>query len=326
MFLFRSLVLLLFFITIPRAVNADPEDELRQAQKLLTDGNYSAAYLEYQQLAEATNNPSAHFSLALFYEQGWGRAVDQAKACRHYKIAAEADIPVAVHAFADCLRDGEGQPANPQLAAQWYQKAVELAYYPAFCSLAELYVTGRGVGQDITRGLELCQQAAQRGNVAAMEHMARFYMEGDDALRDPIAAQQWLLLAAQKNSPPSQYHLAVLLREGGGQNPDKEDLTTALFWFESAASQGYMPAYFPTAELYFKTPKDSQTQLWPEEALAKAYLWLSATQQRSIDPAEKREVRLMQEQVMEVIPATWVKDLNAQVAAHLALHTQALNQ
>ena len=251
--------------------------------------------------------------------------MDKAEACRHYKMAAEGDIPVAVHAFADCLRDGEGQPANTKLAAQWYQKAVELAYYPAFCSLAELYVAGRGVEQDRARGLELCQQAAQYGNVAAMERMARFYMEGDNALRDPVAAQQWLLLAAQRNSPPSQYRLAVLLREGGGQNPDIEDLTTALFWFESAASQGYMPAYFPTAELYFKTPKDSQTQLWPEQALAKAYLWLSATQQRSTDPAEKREVTLMLEQVLEVMPASWVKDLNAQVAAHLALHTQALN-
>lgn len=315
MLLFRFITLLL--LPVAAFATTDENTELRLAQEMLTAGQYADAFAEYERLAKTTHQPLAYFTLGMFYEQGWGRQVDKAEACRHYEQAAKGDIPTATHFLAQCLINGVHQPANPALAAQWFQKAADLGHYTSLCSLGELYFEGKGVSQDNDRGLQLCRQAAERGSLPAIERVARFYLEGEEKLRDPAMALQWLEIAAQRNSPASQFQLGIMLREGLGHSVD---LHTARYWFESAASQGYRQAYLPTAELYFNTPKDPASGLWPEAELAKAYLWLSATKKQHLNKADKKQAQLMLEQVLDVIPDSWLKDLDVQVKAHLTLY------
>ena len=114
-----------------------------------------------------------------------------------------------------------------------------------------------------------------------------------------------------------------MLRDGLGI--DKNPLV-AREWFEKTASSGHVPAYFETAKLYFDAPVNPETGLWFENDLAKAYLWLSATEKRT-DKSEQREQAVqMLKKVREVMPESWAVDLDAKVLAHLQQHAAPATQ
>jgi len=125
------------------AAGRDLAAELKNAQAALASGNYQAAYRAYQ--VHSATNPLAQFSLGLFHQYGWGRAVDAAEACRWHEKAAQGGIPAAQQLLAECLRHGVHRSADPAGAAQWYEQAARSGIVIAPCSLAELYMAGEGV-------------------------------------------------------------------------------------------------------------------------------------------------------------------------------------
>jgi TPR repeat protein len=301
----------------PTPAAADLAAELEDAQKALAAGDYKTAFREYSRFADENNNPLAQFTLSLFYDLGWGRPVDRPAACRWQEKAAEGRIPAGQHLFAECLRDGVNGPPEPAAAAQWYERAARNGHVISLCSLAELYIAGEGVPKDPAKGLELCGQVAAGDSVPAKIRMGRFHLEGAGGLEDPERAHGWFESAAQYGSAEALYYLGVMNRDGLGR-PKAPRL--AREWFEIAAGEGYRRAYLPTGELYFNGPKDPETGLLPAHDLAKAYLWLSAAARKATDPEELAQAAEMLERIREVMPETWVPDLDAKVAAHLAEH------
>lgn len=306
-----------FLASTPTVAATDLASDLRHAQKTLAVGDYDRAFTEYRHFAEEKDNPLAQFTLGLFYRYGWGRLKDPVAACQWFEKAAKRDIPAAAHFLADCLAQGVGRPADPAKAAEWYEKAAILGHSMSLCSLAELYMTGTGVPKDPAKGLALCRQSAEKAIIPAMVRMGRFLLEGEDNIRDYDEALKWFELAAQKNSPEAQYYLGLMLRDGLGRLKAPE---TARYWFEMAASQRYVTAYFPTAQLYFQAPVEPHTGKLSEFEIAKAYLWTSATIQRSKDPDELEQAATMLEIIRAAIPETWVPALDRKVAKHLAGH------
>ena len=258
-------------------------DAMQKAQQALMAGDYTTSFSFYKRMAEESNDPLAWFSLALYYQNGWGRPTDRKAACGHFEKAAAGGIPAGAHFHAECLEQGVTQPAMPDKAAAWYEKAASLGHLVSYCSLAKLYMTGNGVPKDPAKGLMLCSKGAGY-NTSAQIQMGRYYLEGDASIRNPQAAYQWFAMAAQRNVAEAQYLLGVMERDGLGR---PKSAGRALPLFEEAASQGYLPAYLPSAELYFSAPVDPQTGKPAANDLAKAYLWLSATMRRSSDDREK---------------------------------------
>ena len=301
----------------PTAAGADVAAELKGAQEALAAGDYETAFREYSRFAEEKNNPLAQFSLALFYQIGWGRPVDRAAACRWHEKAAEGRIPAAQHFLADCLVEGLHRPPDPAAAAVWYEKAARNGHVISLCSLAELYIAGKGVPKDPAEGLALCGQVAAGDSVPAKIRMGRFHLEGAGDLKDPESAYAWFERAAQLDSAEGQYYLGLMNRDGLGR-PKAPRL--AREWFEFAASRGFARAYLPTGELYLNGPTDPETGLLPAHDLAKAYLWLSAAARSATDPEELAQAAEMLDRIRKVMPETWVPDLDAKVARHLAEH------
>lgn len=288
---------------------------LKHAQSLLNQGDYRAAYEAYLHEAQKKDNPLAGFSVALFHDLGWGRPKNRAEACRWYQKAAEAKLPAAQHAFADCLlRDVDGG-SDPAQAAIQYEKAAEGGHWISLCSLAELYQRGAGVAKDPAKSIVLCESVANQGVVRAMRITASFYLDGDPVTRDLIKGRAWLEQAAKQGDAEAQYRLGLFERDNGQQGGDLE---VARFWFESAAAQGYTAAYLPVAELYFQAPVDSVTEKPIPEYLAKAYLWLSAASRRSHSAEQQRQAMEMLGRVNAIMPASWKPELDAKVARHLA--------
>ncbi len=311
-----ALILATLLVLGRAAAQADISNQLDGANAALAAGEYDTAFKEYTRFAEDQGNPLAQFMLALFYQFGWGRPVDPVEACRWHEKAAEGRIPAAEHALGDCLVAGTHRPADPAAAAAWYVRAAEHGHAISLCRLAELYVAGTGVPKDPRKGLAYCRQAAEMGLLPAQIRMGEMLLDGDDDVRDPEAAYGWFEIAANRESPEALYYLGRMTRDGLGR---PKDLGAARHWFELSASRGHVAAYFPIGVLYFAAPVD-ETGLPGAENLAKAYLWLSATAERSRDPNELAKAQEMLGRIRAVMPATWIPDLDRKVADHLAEH------
>lgn len=309
-----GLLLAALLVAAPAAAEGDISKELAPAQAALAARDYDTAFREYSRFAEDNDNPLAQFVLALFYQQGWGRPASPSLACGWYRRAAAGDIPTAQHRYAECLAGGMIGPADPASAATWFERAARNGHVISYCSLARLYISGDGVAKDPARGLALCREVAEKGSVPAQVIMGRFYLDGEAGVRDFQRAYAWFEGAARRDSAEAQFHLGRMMRDAlvGGATPE-----AARHWYESAAGQGYVPAYFPTAELYFAVPADPASGLRPPEDVAKAYLWLSAVTQRSRDLEQRAAAREMLDELLKIMPETWIPTLDQKVARHL---------
>jgi TPR repeat protein len=313
----RKLSLAIAVVLMTVAVSAEPRDlaaELVPAKDALAAGDYETAYNQYRYFANEKDNPLAQFSVALFHDLGWGRPVEPVIACQWYEQSASGEIPQAQVRLADCLLKGVHRTADPTAAAEWYRRAADNGMPTALCELGKLYIAGDGVVKDSQRGLDLCRQAAELGNATAMTQLGQFYLHGDDEMRDVDQAYEWFSHAASSNSAEGMYFLATMMQEGRGPRATSE---AARFWFESAAAKGYVPAYFRTAELYYRAEGDPQTGLITPEDLAKLYMWLHLTIKRSPTEIEQTEARKMLVEVMQLTPESWLPELDDKVANHL---------
>lgn len=314
----RSIALLSLILCLAplQAVRADDYGKpLRHAQALLARGDYAAAYAAYHEQAQTQHNPLAAFSVALFYEYGWGRPVDQTKACDWYRPAAEGSVPAAAHAWGECLEKGIGRPVDDKTAAHWYQTAARLGHFYSLCSLARLQMAGRGVPKQPAQAVAQCRSAAERGSPLAMLDMGRFLLEGDQSVRDPQRALLWFERAARAGEDEAALYVGRQYAEGLGV---AKDPAAAAQWYEYLAAKGDPRAYLKTGCAYWQGPRDPSTGVLPAASLAKAYVWLSAAARAGADAEQRTQAEKLLTQVEQVMPATWKPDLDAKVNAYLA--------
>jgi TPR repeat protein len=318
--------IMVFFACLLCSINAsgaDIEREVHRAQKLLASGDYEKSFKEYSRVAKEKKNPLAQFTLALFYENGWGHPVDALTACQWYeKSARSGQLPVAVDSAARCTADGVHREADFVQAMAWYQQAADMGYSPSLCHLGDLYIAGKGVNSDPLRGAELCEQAAEQGSLLSMLYLGEAYLN-QEALLDPGKALFWYAQAANSGSVVAQFQLGVMYRDGIATNRNP---VTARQWFETSASRGYVPAYFETGNLYFNAPANPETGLWHPGDLASAYMWLSASSTQSEDETQRELAQGMLARLRPVMPETWAPELDTRVAEHIASHTAVVTE
>ena len=185
---------------------------------------------------------------------------------------------------------------------------------PAGSVIGNLLMTGNGVAKDPHKALELCRTAALHGSVPAQIWMGKFYLYGDATLRNPQHAYTWFLAAAQKHAPEAFYHLGMILDQGiVGDHSTAQ--TRQLF--EQAAALKYVPAYFQAGKHFFAMEPDAETNKLPADQLAKAYLWISAAIQQSEDTEEIAAAQEIRQQILAVMPQTWLAELDRKVAQHV---------
>lgn len=305
-------VSVLVFLWLPGLyAQQNVENEMSEAQQWLAEGKYHQAYQAFQRYAQEEHNYLAKFTLALFYQHGWGIEKNDVIACQWHEEAAKGSIPAANHFYGQCLQEGVHQPADLKAAIHWYQQAADLGHLISLCAIADLHMQGRGIEKNPQKALAYCQQAANAGSMPAQLTMGEFYLNGDETIQDPQQAAVWFGYAAEKNSVEAYYHLGIINLN------EFNDPTRALYWFEKAASQGFLPAYYQTARLYFNAPVSADTKMPVAENLAKSYLWLSATQQQSQNEDELQHTANMLNKVELVMPLSWKKELDQKISQHL---------
>lgn len=287
-------------------------DEMKAAQTALSMGEYDKAYKLYLEAEEKYDDPLAQFTLGNFFRSGWGREPDAVTACQWFGKSAEGGIPFGQHLFAECLEHGVHQKADPLSAAHWYTEAAKGGHVVSNCHLGWLHMTGTGIGKNPNRALELCAAATAR-SPAAMTWMGRYYLEGDQSIRNNTQAWGWFKQAAEYRQPAGFYYLGLMLEKGMVEEMPAE---ATLGMYEQAATRGCISAYYPTGRLYFESRRHPETGLPTEEDLAKAYMWLSAAKKRVEDETQLQATEALLQQVLKIMPETWIKDLNERVERH----------
>jgi TPR repeat protein len=294
------------------AVGRDLSAELAAADELLQAEEYERAFAEYSRFAD--DNSLAQFNLGLFEYYGWGRHVDRVAACHHFEAASVGEIPMAQQFLAQCYQLGVHAPASISTAEQWYRRAAENGLPTANYWWGRMLIDGTSGTRNLREGVRRCELAAGAGAIEAQLYLARNYLGGELFGPDRQRALYWYEQAARANNAEALYQSGILMQEGLRVGVGRGDVLYAL---ESSAEQGYQAAYLPTAEMYYSAHPDGDTNMPTAENLAKSYLWLQATVRTTESPEERLRAEHMLKSVMEIIPATWLPDLDQAVDAHL---------
>ncbi len=300
-------------VTAPVNVPLNDDLDLKTAQTLLASGDYDSAFSKYHTAAVTGRHPLAQFTVALFYQNGWGRAADRKTACEWFEQAAQNRVPAAQHMTGLCFEEGIHRPADPVAAAEWFQMAAQAGHLSSYCHLGNLLMTGNGIAKNPLQALELCRPAALQGSLPAQIWMGKFYLYGDPSVRNLQDAYHWFLAAAQKQSAEAFYHLGILMEQDGTDHSAEQ--TRQLF--EQAAALKYVPAYFQAGKHFFSAEPDAETNRLPAEHLAKAYLWISASLQRSTNAEELAAARTIHQKILTVMPPAWLTELDRKVTQHI---------
>lgn len=287
---------------------------MSEAQSALADGDYEKAFAAYRDAATNDKNALAQFSLGLFYQNGWGRASDKTAACQWFEKAAQGGIPAAQHLTGICFEEGSHRPADPAQAALWYQKAAQAGHLNSYCHLGNLMMIGNGIAKDPEKALALCHPAALQGSVTAQIWMGKFYLQGDPAIRNIPEAYRWFATAAQKQAPEALYYLGMIMQQS---TPEEYPAEKTRLMFEQAAAHKYVPAYFQAGKHFYHAEPDPETGRLSAEHLAKAYLWISAAIRQSNDTEEVAAARAIRQQILAVMPQTWLAELDRKVTQHM---------
>lgn len=306
-----SAVMMLY--TGTHAAQPNTDMDLKQAQTALAGGNYEKAFASYHLAAQQKKNPLAQFTIGLFYQNGWGRAANPVAACQWFEQAAQGNIPTAQFMTGNCFEQGIHHPIDSVKAAHWYQMAAQAGQLHAYCHLGNLIMTDSGITKDFINAFDSCRDAALQGSISAQIWMGKFHLQGSSAIQNMQEAYQWFLAAAQKQSAEAFYYLGIMKKQGDASH-NTEQIRQL---FEQAAALKYIPAYYQAGKHFYQAQPDPLSGQLSADNLAKAYLWLSAATRLSENKEEKSAAQKIRQQILTVIPSTWLAELDRKVARHL---------
>jgi TPR repeat protein len=100
---------------------------------------------------------------------GHGGPVDEPRAARHYKMAAEQGDADAQNNLGEIHEMGHGTAPNPEEALRWYERAAERGLGSAQFNAGRLWAIGAGDKKDPARARALLVQAEGKGIAQARD-------------------------------------------------------------------------------------------------------------------------------------------------------------
>eukprot|EP00173_Palmaria_palmata_P000539 Plantae.Rhodophyta-Palmaria_palmata.ctg12513.p1 GENE.Plantae.Rhodophyta-Palmaria_palmata.ctg12513~~Plantae.Rhodophyta-Palmaria_palmata.ctg12513.p1 ORF type:complete len:296 (-),score=51.39 Plantae.Rhodophyta-Palmaria_palmata.ctg12513:17-850(-) len=153
------------------------------ASGLGMDEDLVESYLHFQQAAQRSEHPRAHFLCAVALQFGHGANSDPVKAMEHLKNSVDQNFPPAVVHLGRCYMDGQlGLPQDVPLAIRHFEKGVEMDEPLGRTMLGICFKDGLGVPQDMEKAEKLLQAAAMQGDQLAKTFFAD--VEKSEVLKD----------------------------------------------------------------------------------------------------------------------------------------------
>ena len=156
----------------------DDRELLVQAANHLSRGKHADAFSIYDQLS-AKGYPTCQIYAGWMLFEGVGVGVDQTKAMKYFKAAAEQGEAAGMFYVGKALAIN----GRHEEAFSWYQRAAQQYYSPALFRVGVSYLHGIGVAPNKVLGYSCLEEAAGAGHVLARGQLAKGYLSGDRGLR-----------------------------------------------------------------------------------------------------------------------------------------------
>ncbi len=102
---------------------------------------------------------------------------------------------------------GDDVPIDEAKAVKWYRKAAEQGHAYAQSSLSGMYFFGRGVREDHAEGAKWTRKAADQGLPHEQYNLGSLYEYGDGLPEDDVEAYAWYSLAATNGDEDAKREL-----------------------------------------------------------------------------------------------------------------------
>ncbi len=175
--------------------------------------DWDEAYRWFSMAAEQ-GNAAAHNFLAIILGKGTEMIPADAKAAfAHWKIAADAKIPEAMHYVGHAwVHDAE----HVQEGISYLAHAAAAGVGAAACELGYLYAAGTElIAQDEAKALHWFSRAAALGEARALYVMGCCYQSGEGVVKDADKALASFRLSAGQDFVPAMHALVTILSFDG---------------------------------------------------------------------------------------------------------------
>ncbi|ORY12417.1 hypothetical protein BCR34DRAFT_600637 [Clohesyomyces aquaticus] len=181
--------------------------------------------VEYMDLQARKGDPRASFNLAKLNYDG-GRT-------------SKRDLPAAKKRFLELARtywtkDGK---VNKNISVLGEKLASKAAGF-----LGRMFLRGEGVHQNVTLAQTWFKRGVEHGDALSQYSMGLIYLHGIGVDKNPVLAAEYFGAAADQDLAVAQVRIGALFLDQG-------DIATAIRYFELAARNGHLEAYYYLAEL-----------------------------------------------------------------------------
>ncbi|MCH8073575.1 MAG: sel1 repeat family protein [Proteobacteria bacterium] len=187
--LLTSILTVLLLILSPISSGAD----FAKGQQAYSSGDYQAAIMEWQPLAEE-GHADGQFGMGLLYANGFGVPLDDDQALKWYLLAADQKHAEAQCNLAVMHANGWGVPQSDAEAFKWYSLAAEQGITQAQIAVARMYSGGFGAAQDKVQAHKWFNIASEFGDydAASKRDDLAGRMSADEIAAAAQLANTWL--------------------------------------------------------------------------------------------------------------------------------------
>lgn len=107
------------------------------------------------------------------YDQGWGVAINKARAAECFRIAAGRGLDWGMYNYATALTLGEGVAEDKPAALAWFEKAAALGNAKALNYVGSFHEDGWVVARDMAAAMDCYARAAEGGDFRGAFNHAR---------------------------------------------------------------------------------------------------------------------------------------------------------
>lgn len=191
-----TLFVALSFVT---AAHADDNVLIREANTVLSQKDYPAAFSKFSALAQQ-GNATAQFNLGVFYFNGQGVAKDEKQAIDWFAKAAAQGHSRALQTLQGAAARGN---ADAQAALGRIQQPAGLASAsptPVDDKALLAQANGALAQKDYATAFSKFSVLAQHGNATAQFNLGAFYFNGQGVAKDEQLAYEWLAKSAAQGN------------------------------------------------------------------------------------------------------------------------------
>lgn len=200
---------------------------------------YFDALLEIWKEQHAAGEPSASYSLALAYLEGWGDLQGPEQAEVYLSEAIKGGHTPSMVLMGEIHEQGILGQIDLLKAYELYREAAALNDPLAMVKMGHCFENALSVEADLVKAIVWYERAIESGSAEGMAQLGRCYLNGIGVNKDASLALEWYAKAVEKEHLDAIYQLAVCYSSGiGGSKNQKK----AFDLFNQASSLGHMQA------------------------------------------------------------------------------------